>query len=210
MIEISKMTGTILALLLLVTVISEVFLLNQNLTLKKEIDAYHQLLLQLQTRQDKITYERSFEGKCLPSFHQQPTAATNGTSQTTNSKFAVIFYFSIEDCTPCLTSEIATWNALSASYDHKLCQVIGVTGAAGATNFEELIRSMNIEFPVINIPNFQNLLTKIGIRSTPAVLFGDLSNKRTIYAFFPTIADKSSAVFTHKLKMLLDACKDQY
>jgi hypothetical protein len=193
--------------ILIVVVISEFFLLHKNFTLKEKVGAYQhleELLLQAQEQLSKFEHERRLEGKSLWLFSQEQLYThMKGTYKIINAGFVVLFYFDINDCSSCLTNEIATWNEFAALYHDKICQVIGIMEANNAINPKLLKYSFGIKFPVMQIDSMKIKLVEYGIKSTPVVLFGDIKINKCIYAFFPTVRVKSSEGFVQKLQSFL-------
>lgn len=202
----------ILLTLFIVALASEIFLVKQNLELRKKLIDHKNLKAlssQLQSRLDSINFKTSFEGKCLPLFVQPESywrvaKPNNGIG----SRFIVMFFFLTTDCGSCLYNEISTWNDFSATVDGKLCRVLGVTDAynLNLSGFDNIKDSFNIKFPLIKVDNLKSQLNKLDINSTPAVLFGDAQTKKCLYAFFPTPLSKSSDVFAKKLQLILEDC----
>lgn len=211
MIKVPKWNDKVLLVLLSITVVSEVFLLNQNFALKEKVSAYHrleELLTQAQARLERNVSISTLIGKCLPFFSQDGfNGEADGISEEKGSRFILMFCFTLQDCAYCLKNEIITWNEFYKSYNQEVCQVIGVTDTVGIENIDQVVSSMHIQFPVFSVPNLHSYLAEYSITSTPAVFFGDGTSKRIIYSHFPTTANLSSDGFTGKLQMILDACK---
>jgi len=206
-----KWNDKILLALLSIAVVSEIFLLNQNFSLKEKISSYHlleEVLTESQARHERNVFINTLEGKCLPFFHQHGSnGEVNGISEMRDSRFILIFCFTLQDCAYCLKNEIITWNEFYKSHNQKACQVIGVTDTVGVGNINHTLSSMDIKFPVFRVPTLHSYLAEYRIASTPVVFFGDGTSRKIIYSHFPTTANLSSDEFTGKLQMILDACK---
>jgi len=188
--------------------ISELLVLNQNLSLKFKINELHQLealLEDIQNKNEKMLNEFELEGKSLPSFLKE---VINKTIESPKSpirlKYAIFFIFTPYSCSPCVKYEIGTWNEFSKLYDHKIIQVIGITDSRQAIAAAQLKKQSRIDFPILTFDNLNTELHDFGIRSTPVVLFVDQKTKKCIYGFLPTVREKSNEKFTKKLKRFLE------
>lgn len=208
----SKNTYLILMVVMIIVLLSEIFLLKQNFSLKKKVsDCYHleHLLSHAQQKLSHLNYLKSFEGKSLlPICAQVLNDKTENHSKMKKSTHAILFCFLQSDCESCLFGEITEWNKFHALCEHKNCQVIGLTDTTGYGNLKSVARSLNIHFPLFHIAEMKNQLNNLNITSTPITFLVDLTMNKIIYANASLpYYESGSEEFSKKLQMMLDECE---
>ncbi|MDW7679739.1 MAG: hypothetical protein SCK70_04195 [bacterium] len=188
------------------------FLLNQNFYLKKKVSDFshlEHLLSQTQQQLSHLNYLKSFEGKSLPpSPRELLNVKTKISYNQKKSRYAILFYFLQSDCANCLIGEIATWNRFNKLCEYKNCQVIGMTDTTGYNNLKSIAKSLNIRFPLKQIPDMKSQLNEQGITIIPISFFVDLLTNKIIYANASLPYNEfSSEAFEQKLRMMLDECE---
>ena len=149
-----------------------------------------------------MVQELELVGQCLP-FQRQ----LNKTLEFSNSTFFLMFFFRMTDCGVCLKNEIATWNKFIQSVHVETCQVLGLTTRINSQQIQRLRETLNINFPVVAVPEFEDILAEQRIPFTPALLFGDFQSQKILSAFFATPIDKSSDWFESHVRSFLKDCE---
>ena len=205
----SPKSSTILLIFLIIMVASEIFLLNQNYSLKKKVSAYshlEKLLEQAKNHLSTINLERSFEGKNLPFFTKQHLKIRSKNKlQLNRSKFITIFAFTLKDCSVCLENEIMTMNDIHNLYNRKISQVLGITDTTYSASLENFIHSNNVRFPVHTDVTLKKQLSEMGVAITPAIFFVNTDNMKVIYTHFVTSTNLLNREFAAKIKRILDS-----
>jgi len=198
---------TIISVFLIIMVVSEIFLLSQNFSLKKRISAcshIEELLDQAKNHLSTINLERSFEGKNLPFLTKQYLKIrSKNNPQLNNSRFIIMFYFTLTDCSVCLENEIMTMNEIHNLYSRTISQVIGIADTTYSTNLENFIHSNNVRFPVHTDSAFKKHLSEMGTGITPVIFFVNTYNMRVIYTHFVKSTNLSNSEFASKIKGIL-------
>lgn len=195
-------------------VISEIVLVDKNFDLKKKISDYRHLEQLLSQAQNNIEYFNSIEslqGLQIPFISSELlTTSQLATADRNKFDYILLFFFSPDECSSCLTSRITALNKFHIFCPAKRCRVIGVTDTLQQGDFSTISRSLHIRFPLIHVPNLKNQLQNYGIASTPLAILGDLRVKKVIYADFnsPFYASDNEK-FHKKLHQFFDLSDEQ-
>jgi len=183
-----KGESLILVIVLFFLIISELVLIDQNFNLKKKISAYQhleQLLSQAQNNIEHFYSVESLEGLQIPFISSELLMTSQlGNLERDEFDYILLFFFSPDECSSCLTSRISALNKFHIFCPAKRCRVIGITDTLHQGDLNTISRSLRIRFPLIHVPNLKNQLQNYGITSTPLAILGDLRVKKVIYADF--------------------------
>lgn len=196
------MVRNVLVVIIGLALLSEGFLVYQNVQLKRRLKLFSSsgaVPEHLQRRICEQLPEYHLPGERLPFVGHTEFQQIVRKSKP---RFVVIFFFRISDCGTCVQNEIRLWNRMAQKF--KCCQVVGVTQFQDP---QRLARSMAIQFPVVTSSNFDSILSTYGIEHTPAIFFGDLQLRRIIYAFLPTAGYGSDQFFADRVTAFLNDCK---
>ncbi|MEM3170662.1 MAG: hypothetical protein QW838_07830 [Candidatus Nitrosotenuis sp.] len=196
-------------LLFIAIISSEIFIVNQNIALKKRISVYNKnleaLSSELKYQQSLNELERKLEGEKFPQFLKQILEKNvYGFTPTIKPPYLVMFVFSVNSCNPCLMDEIPIWNEFFYRYGQNSCQIIGITDAINSMDGNRLQRAIKADFPIVKVETLEEKLSEYGVKSTPAVLFGDTRTNKNLYVFFPNPSRKSKDGFIQTIQRILE------
>ena len=101
-----------------------------------------------------------------------------------NSKFVILFLFSIYDCNSCISSIIPSLNQSAVIYRKYGCILYGIVETKGR-NIRPFKETLDIQFPLLKNENLRSFLKERGIFKTPIFIFGNIKSNKCIYSFSP-------------------------
>ena len=181
-------------LFIVILLISEFFIIMQNLEQKKELQGFQKMKPILESTQSELSLlneERDFLGKDLfNKFDKKP----NNT--------AIVLWFSHEDCGYCIDNAVENLNKIAKETDAYVAGVIAVGNKFGGL---EAVKEMyNIQFEFFDKKDFALNEDIYKIKETPLIVLGDISSNKIIAASFIKPDRKTEQVFLPVAKRFLN------
>ncbi len=181
-------------------VVSQAFLLLQNVHLRRRVTAQDSVARQaklLRTSADRTLYEASMFGRCRP---------LAGGLAAQPRTLDVAMYFSLDrDCMACVADLVHQWNdALKAPQAASL-RVHGYTEIDGL-RARQTVADLKAAFPITHVDGLHDTLATAGVNVSPVVFVSDPATGRILLTDAPLAAEPSDGSIVKRVQALLTPC----